>query len=149
MALAVESKIGMAMRFRVVVDDNKYDLGSWAKVSGLEVSWDLVEYRAGDNDNERWYFPGLSKYPHIKLERAATHEESGLVKDWLNKTSFRHEVTSGKIELLDAHLDPVMEWDLRHVIPVKWSVVPFEATSSKVATETLEIAHMGFLMEEK
>jgi len=31
---------------------------------------------------------------------------------------------------------------------VKWSIVPFDATQSKVATEVLELAHMGFLENE-
>ncbi len=49
---------------------------------------------------------------------------------------------------MDAKLDTVSTWELRQVIPVKWSVSAFEATSSKVAIETLELAHLGFLTED-
>lgn len=148
MAIATDAQIGMSMRFKVTIDNGKFDLGSWSKVAGLDVAWDLVEYRAGDGDNERWYFPGLTKYSTIKLERAVQADGTKAVKEWLNSNSFQHEVQTGAIELLDAKGATVMDWELRHVIPVRWSVTPFEATSSKVALETLELAHMGFLTAE-
>ena len=41
-----------------------------------------------------------------------------------------------------------MFWTLRHVIPGKWSISPFDANASKVAIEVLELVHMGFLENE-
>ena len=49
MPLSDTTKIGLANRFKVKIDNGTYDLGSWAKVDGLEVTWDLAEYRAGDD----------------------------------------------------------------------------------------------------
>jgi len=144
---ATDAMLGMQMRFKVTVDGE--DLAHWSKASGLEVSWDLVEYRAGDNDNDKWIFPGNTKYPTVKLERAADKDNSAKVRTWLNKTSFKHEPKSAKIELLDASLKPVADWTLKNVMPVKWSIVQFDAAGNKVATETLELAHIGFLDEEK
>ncbi len=149
MPLAAETQLGMSMRFTVKIDEKKYDLGSWSKVSGLDVTWDLVEYRAGDGPkNERWYFPGLTKYSTIKLERAVQDADTKSVRKWLEENSFKHKVTSGKVELLDAKATPVMDWTLRHVIPIKWSISPFDSSANKVALETLELAHMGFLENE-
>lgn len=148
MPIAADALVGMAMRFAVTIDDGTYDLKSWSKATGLEVTWDLVEYRAGDNRNDRWFYPGLTKYPTIKLERAATIDGTEAVKKWLNSNSFAHKVQSGSIALRDAHLEDVSKWDLRQVIPVKWSVTGFEAASNRVALETLELAHLGFLDEE-
>jgi phage tail-like protein len=149
MAIAADAQLGMSMRFTVKIDNTPYDLGSWAKVSGLDVSWDLVEYRAGDGpQNERWYFPGLTKYSTLKLERAVQAADTKKVREWLDSNSFKHEIQSGKVELLDAKSEAVMFWTLRHVLPTKWSISPFDSTTSKVATETLELAHMGFLENE-
>jgi len=149
MALAADTQLGMSMRFMVTIDKKPYDLGSWAKVSGLDVAWDLVEYRAGDGPkNERWYYPGVTKYSTVKLERAVQDADTKKVREWLEKNSFNHEVTSGTVELRDAKSEPVMTWILRHVLPVKWSISPFDATANKVAVETLEVAHMGFLENE-
>ena len=33
---------GDSSKFLVVFDDGDYDLGSWSRVSGLNVSWDAV-----------------------------------------------------------------------------------------------------------
>jgi phage tail-like protein len=148
MALASDIQLGMAMRFSVKIDKTTYDLGSWVKVSGLDVTWDIAEYRAGDGANERWFFPGLTKYSTIKLERGVQAEGTKAVREWLESNSFKHEVQSGKVELLDAKSEPVMSWTLRHVLPVKWSISPFDAMATKVAIETLELAHMGFLENE-
>lgn len=149
MALATDAQLGMSMRFTVNLDEQAVNLGSWSKVTGLDVTWDLVEYHAGDGPkNERWYFPGRTKYSVVKLERAVEADGTKAVQEWLAKNSFQHSVTSGKIELQDAMGAVVFAWTLRHVLPVKWSVTPFDSSANKVALETLEIAHMGFLENE-
>lgn len=149
MALTADTQLGMAMRFSVTIDKTDYNLGSWSKVSGLDVTWDLVEYRAGDAaKNDRWYFPGVTKYSTIKLERAVQKDDTANVRKWLDSNSFKHEVQSGKVELLDAKSEPVIHWTLRHVLPTKWSIAPFDSAGNKVALETLELAHMGFLENE-
>ena len=148
MALAADTQLGVGMRFTVTIDKTPYNLGSWSKVSGLDVTWDMVEYRAGDGKNDKWYFPGLTKYSTVKLERAVQKADTEEVRKWLESNSFAMEVQSGKIELLDAKSEPVMKWTLRHVLPAKWSISPFDANASKVALEVLELAHMGVLENE-
>jgi phage tail-like protein len=142
-----DAMLGMSMRFKLTI--STYDLASWTKISGLEVSWDLVEYRAGDNDNDRWMSIGLAKYPNVKCERAANKADSENVMKWLNSNSFKAKPQTATIELQDAGLKPVMTWNLRNVMPVKWNITPFDAAGNKVAIETLELAHNGFLVEEK
>lgn len=148
MSLTSDTKLGMSLRFLVAIE--KYgDLDSWSKASGLEVTWELAEYRAGDHDNERWIFPGLTKYKTVTLERAATEQTSGKVREWLNSNSFKDDIQSATITLQDSSLATVATWTLRRIIPVKWSISTFESTASKVAIETLELAHIGFLEETK
>jgi phage tail-like protein len=147
-ALAADTQLGVGMRFKVTIDDTNYDLGSWSKVSGLDVTWDIAEYRAGDGQNDKCYFPGLTKYSTVKLERAVQAEGTKKVREWLDSNSFKMKVQSGKVALLDAKSEEVMFWTLRHVIPGKWSISPFDANASKVAIEVLELVHMGFLENE-
>ena len=146
---ATEVLMGLAMRFKVTIDNTPYDLGSWSKASGLEVTWDLCEHRAGDGGNDRFYYPGLTKYVNVKLERGVEKDGTTKVREWLNSNSFKSKPHTGKVQLLDAHGDEVTSWRLEHVIPVKWSIIPFESTSQKVAVETLELAHMGFLDDDE
>jgi len=147
MPLTDSTHLGLANRFKVKIDNGSYDLGSWAKVDGLDVKWDLAEYRSGDGGNNRWYFPGNTSYSHIKLTRAAC-EDTKTVKEWLSKTSFTHEVQSGTIELLDSEGKPVADWNLRAVMPANWKIEGFDAGASKVAQETLELVHLGFLDDD-
>ncbi len=144
---APDAMLGLTMRFVVTIDG--VDLASWSKAGGLEVSWDYVEYRAGDAPNYTWMFPGNAKFKKVLLERGADKESSAKVRDWLNNTSFKHAPKSGKIELQDAHLETVCEWSLVNVLPVSWKIVPFDADGNKVAIESLELAHGGFLQEAK
>lgn len=147
MATGSPTMLGMTMRFSVVVDALT-DLGNWSKASGLEVSWDLVEYRAGDARNDRWIFPGVTKYPTVKLERAADKDASKKVHTYLNSNSFKYAEQTAKITLFDSGGVLVMDWTLQRAMPIKWSIVPFDGAGNRVATETLELAHTGFLMEE-
>ena len=147
MATGGAQMLGMSMRFVVTVDALT-DLGNWSKASGLEVSWDLVEYRAGDAGNDRWIFPGITKYPTVKLERAAEKASSAKVQAYLNSNSFKYKEQTAKIVLQDASGVEVLSWTLQRAMPVKWSVAPFDGSGNKVALETLELAHTGFLTEE-
>jgi phage tail-like protein len=146
-ALSDSSTIALANRFVVNMNGKEvYNLGSWSKADGLDVTWDIAEYRAGDNGNDRFYFPGHTKYSNVRLTRAVS-EETSKVRDWLNKNSWEFEVFAGDIQLFGPHPDkgPVTEWELRDVMPVKWTITTFDAGASQVSLETLELAHKGFL----
>jgi hypothetical protein len=50
----------------------------------------------------------------------------------------------GAITLYDSNDDPVLRWELIGVHPAAWKGPDLDATSSKVAIETLELVHEGF-----
>jgi phage tail-like protein len=149
MPLKETDQFGLVQKFEVKILESKVDLGSWTKVEGLDVTWDVCEYRSGDDPNFRWYFPGMTKYTNIKLTRAAVKEGTAAVKKWLDDTSHKWKPCDAKVTLKDSQGDEVASWDLKRVMPVKWSITGFDASASKVAVETLELAHEGFLDDEK
>jgi len=149
MPLTDTSQIALANRFRVVMSGNqKYDLGSWSKAEGLDVSWDVAEYRSGDGGNDRLYFPGNTKYNNVRLSRGIS-EEAKATKKWLDTTSWDMELFEGFIEVLDAGGKPVAEWTLRDVMPSKWQITTLDAGASQVVIETLDLVHRGFLNDER
>jgi phage tail-like protein len=149
MGLTDTSSIGLANRFVVSMSGkSEYDLGSWSKAEGLDVAWDIAEYRMGDGGNDRLYFPGNTKYTNVKLIRGVS-EETEKVKQWLNKNSWEMEVFAGSIQLFTTAAKKVTEWSLRDVMPAKWSITSFDAGASQVAMETLELVHRGFLEDER
>jgi phage tail-like protein len=148
MPMADNAPLALANRFHVIVDaPGELDLGSWAKVDGLDVTFDIVEYRAGDAWNSRWYCPGVSKYSTIKLSRAVTAETKA-VRKWLSDTAKNHQPGGMLIELRDSADKMVFSWEMRSAMPSKWSIGGFDAGTSKIATEQLEVVHLGFLDED-
>src|SRR5690348_15903999 len=93
MALNDSSVVGLVNRFTVKIDGQKeYDLGSWYKVDGLEVTWDVPDARVGDQVNFRFFAPANTKYGPVKLCRAANEQDSKQVRTWLNETQAQHKV---------------------------------------------------------
>lgn len=139
-------QVSMTHRFVVRIDKTKYDLGTWTKVTGLQVSWSKHVYRYGES-NDELLFPGNASYPSIKLSRAAC-SDSATVQSWLRDTSGRHQPLSGGLYMLDYLGAPVITWELKQFFPIAWSISDFDSTSAKPMIETLELAHTGFLDDE-
>jgi phage tail-like protein len=139
--------IGMGHHFSVTIDNPAFDLGTWSRASGLQVTWNLVEYRVGDQGNEVWIIPGTTKYSNIKLSRAAC-VDSNIVQMWLAQTSTNPTPLSGAISLVaSGGLIPLVTWQLNEFFPIAWSITDFNADQGKPAIETLELAHGGFLFD--
>jgi phage tail-like protein len=147
--LSEQAQLGLINRFLVKVDPGDVDLGSWSKVEGLDVTFDVPEYRAGDAWNHRWYFPGHTKYSSVKLSRGANKQDTKKVQTWLNETAKKFKLGEVTVTLRDAHHEDVAEWKLKDALPVKWAITGFDAGGSQVAIETLEITHNGFLEDDQ
>jgi phage tail-like protein len=144
---------GLAMRFQVSVDD--LDLGRWSACRGLHVELQVTRLKEGGN---HWYehlLPDRITYKNITLERAVHPQDSPAVQGWLQQvaTDWQNDSADGQsykaqtatITLLGANGQPVMDWTLSDVYPVSWTGPTLSATDNKVAIETLELAHQGFL----
>jgi phage tail-like protein len=138
-----EEQFGLALRFEVTIDD--HELGGWAKCEGLQVTFDICKYQEGNKPDFTWYFPGNSHYSEIKLSRASSKEGTAKVMKWLSAMQKNPKFGSGKITLKDAWTKEVATWELRRVLPSKWSGPSFDANGSGVAIEQLELVHEGFL----
>ena len=137
----------LAYRFAVTADNCEVDLGSWSKVTGLDVTWDLAEYRSGDHANSfRRQLRASFNDGTVTLSRAAS-DESALVQEWLAQLALSHETATLDITLIDGSGEPVTSWELTGVVPLNWQISAFDAGQSKVATETLVLAHEGFVVE--
>lgn len=138
---------GMTHRFIVVIDNPTYDLGYWQKASGLSVTWATCRYQAGDQGNEFWLYPGTTTYENIKLTRPIS-PASNVTQAWLSATSANMMPLSGAIMLCASMGVPVITWRLYQFFPVNWQVGEFTAENGRVVTETLELAHTGFLDDQ-
>jgi len=152
MPLSQDAKLGMSMRFQVVVDD--INLGSWATCKGLQVEFKSELVNEGANYEYQVILPDRLQYSSVTLTRAMTAQDSRTVQAYLSKVVSRWydansptDYTAGtaKITLLDAHGGEVASWTLRSVYPKQWRGPDLNASGHDVATETLELIHEGFL----
>ncbi|HEX4061755.1 MAG TPA: phage tail protein [Streptosporangiaceae bacterium] len=156
-ALGDYPNFGMSMRFLVVVDDVQIkNLGLWQSCKGLSVELKYKKVGAGGLYTQEYLLPESLSYGKVKLERAVNENDStavqqwltGYVSDWNSYPASRGaapQSTNVVITLLDYQLDKVMAWTLRQARPTKWDGPSLSATENKVAIESLEFEHEGFL----
>lgn len=142
-----EGMFGMSHHFMIVIDNPSYDLGYWQKASGLGVKWSICSYRSGDQGNDFYIYPGNTQYENIQLTRPIS-PASNTTQAWLSATSSHMVPLSGAIVLCASMGVPIITWRLYQFFPVSWRIAEFTAETGKVVTETLELAHTGFLDDQ-
>jgi phage tail-like protein len=134
---------GQSLRFRVKLDGGA-DLGNWSKCDGLSVEYDVFEYKEGGENTFIHRIPGRAKYQNIKLTRPI-NKDSKRVADWIGGMKTKVKRETAEISALDTQGQPIATWNLEGVYPVRWNGPSLDISNNQVATETLELAHNGFL----
>lgn len=143
--IASDAHLGLTNRFYVSIDD--YKLGGWAKCEGLAVAFKLVDYVPLGHNDHLPVIPDRLVYEKVTLTRAVTAEDSAHVMQWLARMAKSFGGGTGEITLFDSHGTKVATWHLRGVYPTTWKGPSLDAASHNIATETLVLAHEGFLPE--
>lgn len=123
-------------------------VGGFSDVSGLGTEITLMEYRQGnDKENRVRKIPALHKAGDVTLKRGIM----GLTSfwDWINRTRLdpQHKRVV-KIVLQDEQHNPVLAWKLVNARPMKWTGPTLAAKGgSDVAMEEIVIAAEGIELE--
>jgi len=138
-----ELDTAQSLRFRVKLDGG-HDLGNWSKCDGLSVEYDVFEYKEGGVNTFTHRIPGRVKYQNLKLTRPI-NQDSQKVASWIAgmKTNVQRETAA--ISALDTEGHIIASWSFEGVYPVRWNGPSLDIGNNQVATETLELAHNGFL----
>jgi phage tail-like protein len=129
-------------RFALSIDG--HDLGHFLTLDGLGVSVEVSEYQEGGNPYFVHQIPGQLRYNNIVLSRPIDGDTQK-VMDWLKTMADGMQRGNAAITALDAKGNPVVTWSLVSVIPVRWTGPHLDVDNRMHATETLELAHHGFL----
>ena len=135
-------------KFRFTVDwGDQADL-SFAEVSGLEATTEVIEYRHGNSPEfSTIKMPGIHKDGNVTMKKG-TFKGDNSFWDWYSQikmnTIERIPVT---IKLLDEEGNPTMVWTLKNAWPVKVTGTDLKSDGNEVAIESIEIAHEGLTME--
>ena len=133
-----------ALRFLVKADD--CTIGRFAHCHGLSAEYEVEEYAEGGQNAFVHKLRGRMRYPNLVLSRGITHE-SGLM-DWFLQTKQAGERGNISVSLLGPDGKPVRRWGFEGAFPVRWEGPVLNARSHTAATETLEIAHRGFVVQD-
>ena len=128
--------------FNFYVEIDALLVGAFREVRGLESSVEVKSYAEGGVNGYQHMLPGETRYPNIVLSRGLTDLDTmwGWYDDVSQGIIKRRNMT---IMVLDARMRPAMWWDVRAALPVKWTGPTLNATSTEVATESIELVHRG------
>lgn len=128
--------------FEVKIDGDS--LGAFNGCEGLGCEVVIEQREEGGHNGAVWQLPTRLKYPNIKLTRPVT-EDTKLLTAWISSvlTGVSPKTAYITARALDGRV--VATWGLMDVVPVRWTGPSLNPDSPKVATETVEIAHHGFL----
>ena len=129
-------------KFNYKVEIDGLEAGGFSEVTGFDASIDVIEYREGDMTQTPLKIPGLKKYGNITLKQGLV--DSMVLYEWMTAgLEGDVERKTLTITLLDIAGSPAASWQIINAWPVKYTAPDFNATSSEVAIESLEIAHEG------
>jgi phage tail-like protein len=128
--------------FQVEIDDK--DLGWFNSCDGLGCEVVIEQREEGGNNGFVWQLPTRVKYGNVKFTRAVGRDSAKLTA-WLASFATGVERHTATISAKSSDGEVVASWQLDGVIPVRWSGPQLSLDSPKVATETIELAHHGFL----
>jgi phage tail-like protein len=128
--------------FNFLVEIDGIQVAGFAECTGLSTETDIIEYREGSERGGLRKIPGLTKFSNITLKRGLTQNRD--LWNW-HKVVINGGVDrrSGAIIVLGDDHAPVARFQFREGWPSKWEGPRFNAKSSEIALETLEIAHEG------
>ncbi|MEU8608576.1 phage tail protein [Actinoplanes sp. NPDC048791] len=132
----------VAVCFVVSIDDD--NLGSFNSCDGLGCEVVMEQREEGGSNGVVWQLPTRMKYSNVKLSRPVTSASAGILRYFTEMASGVKRRTA-TIEARTQEGTVIARWALTGVIPVRWTGPQLSADSPKVATETLELAHHGFL----
>jgi len=133
----------VAVCFVVKIDDES--LGAFSSCDGLGCEFVMEQREEGGNNGIVWQLPTRIKYANVKLSRPVTKDSAKITK-WFSGMASGTKRKTATIEARTLAGTVIASWALADVVPVRWSGPQLSAESPKVATETLELAHHGFLV---
>jgi phage tail-like protein len=126
---------------------NDESLGSFNTCEGLGLEVVIEQREEGGNNGFIWQLPTRIKYSNVKLSRPVSKDSKKLMA-WLCSFATGGKRQTATIQAMTGDRDVVATWSLDGVIPVRWSGPSLNPDSPKVAVETVELAHHGFLPGE-
>jgi phage tail-like protein len=132
----------VAVCFTVSIDGES--LGYFNSCDGLGCEVVMEQREEGGNNGFIWQLPSRVKFSNIKLTRPVG-KDSHKLTEWLASFATGVRRQTATVSAMTGDREVVATWNLDGVLPVRWSGPSLNPDSPKVAVETIELAHHGFL----
>lgn len=138
--MAANPRFHSGSHFKVEIQDAV--VGLFQACDGIDVQYDVLEYAEG-GETFVHNLHGQVRYSNLTLSRGITNEDA-LLK-WFRASKKRSSRGAITVSLLTPGSKNVRKWSFKAAHPIKWSGPSLSTGSSNLATETLVIAHEGFV----
>jgi phage tail-like protein len=143
-----DNELPMGYRFQVTfliggLVPNPIDI-AFKKVSGLSQSISTENYHQGGGNDESIKLPTKIEYDNLVLERGLVGVSPLSIEFTVSLSLFKFLTSNVIVTLLDEEGMPVNAWLLLKAYPVKWSVSDFDADSSAIVIDRMELAYNRF-----
>jgi phage tail-like protein len=144
----VSGTVGTGFRFELTIDG--VEVGAFTGCEGLSAEYDVTTYREGGANDFEHRLPGALRFTPIKLTRGVdSSTTSGSLATWFSTLRTNGGRTSAaKTASITAYAPDgaaIASWNLVGAYPVRWTGPAFSSDGYVVASETLELAHQGFI----
>ncbi|GAA5024651.1 phage tail protein [Actinopolymorpha pittospori] len=140
--MTAEQIPAFGVRFKVQIDD--VELGLFTSCEGLGCQVVLEQRQEGGNNGYVWQLPSRITYSTVKLTRPLTKDTEKVAR-WIAGLANGVRRTTAQITAMTTDGTTVARWGLLDVVPVRWNGPNVTSGAAGVLTETIEIAHHGFL----
>ena len=138
----VDQDPAVSVCFSVTIGNK--ELGTFISCEGLGVEVVIEQREEGGFNGQVWQLPTRLKYTNVKLSRPLG-PDTKKIAEWFASMTTGVKRRTATIVARNARNEAVATWNLSGVVPVRWTGPSLNVESPKVATETIEIAHHGFL----
>jgi len=129
-------------------------LAGFRTVSGIRSETEVVEYREGLDGGQVRKLPGISNYDNIVLERGLSVDNA--LQKWRDQVAVPVHAGQGlpedqfradlEVVLKDYSGNEVKAWHIYECWPAVYEIDSFDASSSDVVLERVELANEGHVL---
>ncbi|MGH9077297.1 MAG: phage tail protein [Acidimicrobiales bacterium] len=120
------------------------DFGLFTSCEGLACDVEVTKRPEGGNNAYVPQLPGRITYPNIKLTRMLDSTSSKIAA-WVSSMATSPKRSNVTLAALSFSGTTLASWTLIEAFPVRWTGPSFNVGQLAGATETIELAHHGFL----
>lgn len=135
--------VGFHFNVQFQFPGNPVDIG-FQDVSGISVDLETESITEGGENRFTYKLPIRSVYPNLVLKRGfVSHEQ---LNKWCNNAieNLEIEPISIVVSLLNENHEPLKSFAFINAYPLKWSISNFNAETSSIVIETIELYYQFF-----